>query len=91
MQHIAGALKKFIKTNGLSRRLDQQKAIDIWGKVVGKHVSKNTEAVSVEHGVLTVKTTTPAWRQELHFQKGQIILNINTKLKKKIIKDIKLI
>jgi hypothetical protein len=47
--------------------------------------------VDVQHGILTIKTETPAWRQELHFQKKIIVENLNKKLNKKVIKDIRFI
>ena len=91
MQHISGALKKLIKTTGLEKGIAQQKALEIWSETVGETVSKNTEPTSIEHGILSIKTTTPAWRQELQFQKIQIIEKLNKKLNKKLIKDIRFI
>jgi len=91
MQHIGGPIKKFLRSAGLEKGIAQQNAMDIWPDVVGKNVSKNTEPISVEHGTMTVKTETPAWRQELQFQKKQIIETLNKKLNKKVIKDIRFI
>ena len=91
MQHISGALKKLIKTAGLEKGIAQQKALEIWSETVGEIVSKNTEPTSIEHGILSIKTATPAWRQELQFQKIQIIEKLNKKLNKKLIKDIRFI
>ena len=91
MQHIGGALKKLIKTAGLEKGIAQQKALEIWPETVGKTVSKNTEPISIEHGILSIKTTTPVWRQELQFHKKQIIEKLNKKLNKKLIKDIRFI
>jgi|TARA_B100001750_G_scaffold183520_1_gene152268 predicted nucleic acid-binding Zn ribbon protein len=91
MQHIGGALKKLIKTAGLEKGIAQQKALEIWPETVGKTVSKNTEPISIEHGILSIKTTTPVWRQELQFQKKQIIEKLNKKLNKTLIKDIRFI
>jgi len=91
MQHIGGPLKKFLKTAGLEKGVAQQNAMDVWREVVGDNVSKNAEPIVVEHGVMTVKTETPVWRQELQFQKKQIIKNLNKKLNKKVIKDIRFI
>ena len=91
MQHIGGPIKKFLRSAGLEKGIAQQNAMDIWPGVVGKNVSKNTEPISVEHGTMTVKTETPAWRQELQFQKKQIIEALNKKLNKKVIKDIRFI
>ena len=91
MQHIGGPIKKFLRSAGLEKGIAQQNAMDIWPGVVGKNVSKNPEPISVEHGTMTVKTETPAWRQELQFQKKQIIETLNKKLNKKVIKDIRFI
>ena len=91
MQHIGGALKKLIKTAGLEKGIAQQKALEVWSEIVGETVSKNTEPISIEHGVLSIKTATPVWRQELQFQKKQIIEKLNKKLNKKLIKDIRFI
>ena len=91
MQHIGASLKKFLKKAGLEKGIAQQGAMDIWADVVGESVSKKTETIGVEHGTLTVKTDTPAWRQELQFQKKQIIEKLNKTLNKKLIKDIRFI
>ena len=91
MQHIGAALKKVIQNSGLEKGLSQQKALETWEEVVGKAISKNTETLSVEHGLLTIKTTNSTWRQELQLQKKHIIQKINKKLEKNIIKDIQFI
>jgi len=41
--------------------------------------------------VLIVKTGSPAWRQELHMQKKEIINKINKKIGSKAIKEIRFI
>ena len=91
MEHIAGALKKFIKKQGIDKEINQQKSVDVWAEVVGKKIKENTEPIDVRFGVLTVKTSNPVWRQELQFQKKGIINSINKRLKKTTIKDIRFI
>ena len=91
MQHIASALKNLIKSNGLQKGLDQQRAVDLWPEVVGETINKNSEPVSVENGVLSIKTKNSAWSQELQLQKPQILEKLNKKLDKKIIKDIRFV
>ena len=91
MEHIAGALKKFIKKQGIEKEINQQKAVNVWAEAVGKKIKENTEPVDVRFGVLTVKTSSPVWRQELQFQKQNIIDSINKRLKKTTIKDVRFI
>ena len=91
MEHITGALKKFIKKRGIEKEINQQKAVDVWEEVVGKKIKENTDPVDVRFGVLTVKTSSPVWRQELQFQKKSIVDSINKRLKKTTIKDVRFI
>ena len=91
MEHIAAALKKLIKKQGMENEINQQKATDVWGDIVGKIIKEHTEPVDVKFGVLTVKTSSPVWRQELQFQKKNIVDSINKRLKKTTIKDVRFI
>ena len=91
MQHIGGALKKLIKSNNLEKGLEEQKAVDVWEKVVGEKINENTEPISIENGVLSVKTSNPSWSQELQLQKPHILKKLNNRLNKKVIKDIRFV
>ena len=91
MQHIGGALKKLIKSNNLEKGLEEQKAVDIWEKVVGGRINESTEPISIENGVLSVKTSNPSWSQELQLQKPHILKKLNNRLNKKVIKDIRFV
>ena len=88
MEHISGTLKKLIKKEGLENEINQQKAIDLWGEVVGKKIKENTEPIEVQFGVMMVKAKNPVWKQELQFQKKEIIKSLNKKLMKATIKDL---
>ena len=91
MEHIARALKRLVKKQGMEKEINQQKATDVWEEAVGKKINEHTEPVDVRFGVLTVKTSSSVWRQELQFQKKSIVNSINKKLKKTIIRDIRFI
>ena len=43
-----------------------------WKEVVGNLINKNTQIISFKNKTLTVKTTTPVWRNELFLQKPKI-------------------
>ena len=47
MQHIGGALEKLIKSSNLEKGLEEQKAVDIWEKVVGSRINENTAPLSL--------------------------------------------
>ena len=44
-----------------------------WKKIVGKTISKNTEILIIKNGKITIKTSNPIWRNELTFQKQDLL------------------
>lgn len=80
-------LKKF----GIDNTIAQNKALNIWNEIVGDTVAKNAQPDRVEHGVIIVKVSSPTWRQELYFQKKEIIQKINNTIGKNVIRDIRFI
>ncbi len=89
MQHIGTAIKDFLTKSGLKKGVEEQKVFKIWNKAVGEKIAENTTLISVNKGVITIKTHNSVWKQELQFQKFKIINNLNNKLNKAIIREIK--
>jgi predicted nucleic acid-binding Zn ribbon protein len=82
-------LRTVLKNAGLEKGVTQNTALIIWDSVVGKKIAEQTNPEKVKYGVLTVKASTPAWRQELLFKKQDILKKLNKKLGSKVIKDIR--
>lgn len=91
MQSLKIAIDLMLKKFGIENAVSQNKAINIWNEIVGEKVAKNTEPERVEHGVIIVKVSSPTWRQELYFQKNEIIKKLNYKIGKNVIRDIRFI
>jgi predicted nucleic acid-binding Zn ribbon protein len=91
MQSLKIAIDSMLRKFGVDNAIAQNKALNIWNEIVGDTVAKNTEPDRVEHGVIIVKVSSPTWRQELYFQKKEIIQKINNKIGKKVIGDIRFI
>ena len=91
MEKLNTTINSFLNKYGLKKGVNQNTAIVLWGEVVGEKISKNTEAISVEHGILTVTVSNPTWRQELVFKQREIIKQLNTKLGQNTIKEVRFI
>ncbi len=91
MQSLKTAINSMLKKFGIDGAIAQNKALNIWNEIVGDTVARNTQPERVEHGVIIVKVSSPTWRQELHFQKKEIIQKINNTIGKNVIKDIRFI
>jgi predicted nucleic acid-binding Zn ribbon protein len=91
MEQLKKAIKKAISESGFEKEIQQENAVSVWGDVVGDVVSKVTDAISVDKGILVVKTKSATWRQELYMQKKDIIDKINKKIGSTAIKEIRFI
>jgi len=91
MQELKNAINLLLKNNNLETGLRQNKALLIWESVVVKNIGENTTPDRVEHGVLTIKVKSSTWRQELLFEKHNILTKLNLKLGKKTIREIRFI
>jgi len=78
-----------LKEVGLDKAMAQHSALWIWNEVVGEAVAKRTHPETVKHHILTVNVDSPVWRQELTFQKSDIVKKLNQKLGSGTIKDIR--
>ena len=59
-----------------------------WKQIVGKTISKNTEIVDIKNGKVSIKTTNPIWRNELTFQKEDLLQRLKKEAPEINIKEI---
>lgn len=81
-------LRRIVVDLGLEKRVEKARIFTEWPKWMGDTIGMHSKPVKLKHGKLYVKVENDAWRNELIFQKHQIISKINGKTGKEIIKDI---
>jgi predicted nucleic acid-binding Zn ribbon protein len=59
-----------------------------WASLVGERLARITECTRVERGVLFVRVTSAAWRQEISFMKQILLTKIRMETDCTTIKDI---
>jgi len=91
MKSIKTVLNTYLFKTGLDKGVKQQQAVSLWPTAVGKKIAENTTVQEVKHGILLVRAESPVWAQELQFKKKEILSNLNSALKKNIIKDIRFV
>ena len=62
-----------------------------WEEIIGKHISQATTPIKIERGNLYLKCKNPTWKNELQYQKKELIKQINQHMKTNKIKNIILI
>jgi predicted nucleic acid-binding Zn ribbon protein len=86
---IREILKNFFKQAGVEHRLEENLAFAFWDSVVGREIAMHTEPEKIVQGTVFVKVDDHVWRNELAYFKNEIIQNLNEKIGKQIIKEIK--
>ena len=70
---IKDLLSEYLEGSDFKEINDTINLNKFWSNMVGKTISKNTEIINIKNGKLTIKTSNPVWRNELIFQKEDLL------------------
>jgi predicted nucleic acid-binding Zn ribbon protein len=85
---VGAALQELIRELGISKPIQRHAAMAVWPEVVGETISLVTRPDRVAGDRLIVKVDNHAWRNELVYQKSEILNKLNRTLKETVISDI---
>ena len=85
---IKDLLSDYFKGNDFKEINDTINLNKSWNKIVGETISKNTEIIGIKNGKISIKTSNPIWRNELTFQKDDLLNRIKKEKPKLNIKEI---
>ena len=70
---IKTVLSDYFKGTNLKEINQALNISTVWKNIVGNTIAKNTEIQKFKNGKITVKTSNPIWRNELIFQKEDLL------------------
>jgi len=70
---IKDVLSDLLKGNNFKEINDSINISTAWIKIVGKTIAQNTKIKSINKGKITIETANPIWRNELFFQKEDLL------------------
>ena len=82
------ALKQFLNQSRLKGEMQAMQIEEIWEKLMGKTISKYTQSIKIIHQTLFITTSVAPLKQELLYQKENIIKRVNEALGESVIKDV---
>ena len=89
-QSIGEALMDFLRENQLEQPLLERRAVALWAELMGSTVANLTRSVDIEKGVLKVKLSSSALRQQLFECRFELVKKFNQALGAEVIKDVRL-
>ena len=85
---IKDVLSDFLKGSNFKEINEAINISKAWKNIVGKTISQNTEIKSIKNGKVTIKTVNPIWRNELVFQKEDLLNRLKKEEPELYIKEI---
>lgn len=80
----------FVKEEHLEIGLQATKVREAWYKLMTGSLSKYTQKIHFEKGILTVFTQSPLFKHELQLTKNAVMEQLNILLSEKLIKQIQI-
>ena len=85
---LGDALKYFLKHSKLKGYMQAMQIEDVWEEIMGKTIAKYTDKIKIQGKTLYISTSMAPLKQELLYQKDNIIKRVNEKLGEDVIKDV---
>jgi hypothetical protein len=85
---IGDAIKAFLNKSRLKNGIQALQIEQVWETLMGKTISKYTEKIQIVNSTLFIRTSVGPLKQELMYQKQQIIDRVNEALGEKVIKEV---
>jgi len=87
-QSIGIVIKKLLKNQKLEGRLKELDVLELSKELLGENLMKYINDLSIKNGKLIIKVRSAAVRNELSYQKSEIIKKINKQVGNKILQEI---
>jgi hypothetical protein len=88
LQKLGDILQHVLKERNILLTSEKQRLQEFWLRAVGFQIGAQTSPDRLKNGSLFVKVSSPAWMQQLHFLREEIIDKINQQMGKEFIKNI---
>jgi hypothetical protein len=85
---LGDALRNFLQKSQLKGSIQALQIEEVWEQIMGKTVARYTDKINIHGQTLYVNTTVAALRQELLYQKENIIRRVNEALGEIVIKEV---
>lgn len=84
-------LTQWIRENDLEKPLLEHRVVEQWAEILGKTIARYSRDIEIKEGMLRVRITNAALRQELFEQRFRLIQKLNNAVGGEVIKDIRLL
>ena len=81
-------MRKFLNNSRLKGSIQALQIGDVWEQIMGKTIARYTDSIQIHGHTLYISTSVAPLRQELLYQKENIIQRVNEALGEQVIKEV---
>jgi hypothetical protein len=85
---LGDALRQFLDKSRLKGSIQALQIGDVWEQIMGKTIARYTDTIQIHGHTLYIHTSVAPLRQELLYQKDNIIQRVNEALGEQVIKEV---
>jgi len=85
---MGDAIKQFLNQSRIKGDIQALQIEEVWEKLMGKTISKYTDSIKIIHHTLIITTTVAPLKQELLYQKENIIKRVNEALGEGVVREV---
>jgi hypothetical protein len=82
------AMQQFLKKSRLKNGIQAVRIEELWTEIMGKTIARYTDKIQIIGTTLFITTTVAPLKNELLYQKEQIIARVNESMGEVVIKDV---
>jgi hypothetical protein len=82
------AIQQFLKKSRLKTGIQALRIEEVWEEIMGKTIAKYTEKIQIINSTLYISTTVAPLKNELLYQKDQILQRVNEALGEQLVKEV---
>jgi len=87
-KHISEVIDAFVKQHRMESKLREITLVTDWEKLFGKTIDKYTRSLKLNGSTLYVYLSSSVLRQELHFNRNDMINSINEHFGDEVVREI---
>ena len=77
LSSLGGDLSFAVQQLGIGQQIAQYRLVAVWEEVVGQHLARQSEPISLKDNLLLIKTSSSMWSQELMFRQPEILRRVS--------------
>ena len=85
---LQDAIQAFLQKSKLKNGIQAVQIEEVWEKLMGNTIAKYTDSIKIVGSTLYISSTVAPLKNELLYQKEQIIQRVNEALQDNVVKDV---